>query len=144
MPRAIRLCSSDFHLCLGPCFSALIQIPDWVSPPLAGYTSGHLEHLRTMIPTWPYLLLLATSPLGSHWLDSAMILNRYIIAVTAYDTIWAIPAATYLSIQPPVPHGDLVTVIPTWVHRLLVSKIQDGPSLAPDAWVHPQHLICSW
>ena len=73
-----------------------------------------------------------------------MILTQDIIALAAYDTIWAIPAATYLSIQPPVPHGDLVTVIPTWVHRLLVSKIQDGPSLAPDAWVHPQHLICSW
>ena len=37
-------------------------------------------------------------PLGSHWLDSAMTHTWYIIAVAAYDNIWAIPAATYLTI----------------------------------------------
>ena len=84
-----------------------------------------------MIPTWPYLLLLATTPT---WFSLPELCydphTVHTIAVTAFDTIWTIPAATYLSIQPPGPHGELVTVIHTWIHRLPMSRIQDGPSLA--------------
>ena len=43
---------------------------------------------------------------------------------------------------PPGPHLDLVTMVPTWAHRLPMTRIQDGPSLATEPRTSPgSHLF---
>ena len=128
------------------CSSPLIFISAWALPAqlrfgsligshlyiLADTPSGHLVHLRTMIPIGLTCSYWQQHPLGSQWLDSAMILTWDIIAVLLMIPFGPYPLLHTSACSPPGPHQNLVPMIPTWAHRLLKTRIQDGPSLAPD------------